>query len=440
MVTSGYPISNLNTFISFIEQLETKLAIENNDFWKCENDRNNGIKFFNLITDPFRSSVTGSSVLAARINRDDFGNDIDIFIEDLSDFGLDSPRQIIENFLKSNSYWIKNLNRPQKISDKFFDIFGKTNSSSGECFLIGDTGDYPFDVGPNTLSSIKFSLNDSTLNFIFLKPKKNKRMLEKGILDLLLSAFSTNGQLNYISHQVHLETDFKLLGAGRAVEYISESFDMEELKYVYSFKHKDIITSFKQQQYLIESLIIDISNTWSDGNNKTKLLKGLSSALVDFKKLDQEHRSTFNDFKKLTVSKNLIHYNKGISLSDSYLNFWVDHVPEKEDPKFGNSFSLLLGLTKRIRKYTSAPYNFSVQDPTGVVNDLTFDTTVAVLHLLKEPVLEKVRKSSLLLSKKHDTKKRYKFITTTKKLTRDFLEQEITEHENSRTEQRIDVL
>ena len=152
-IVPGKSHSDLTLFIDILQEIRT------------EKDKD----FYDIITNPSRACITGSSVLGKRVNKPEIANDIDIFIDNR---GIEADK-IIRNFF--NETKIEKDVWPAYKS-KVLATGEDSKDFTSEAFFIKTSSDkYSFNVHEYSIKTYRLNLGKFIhLNFILLDNRKPK--------------------------------------------------------------------------------------------------------------------------------------------------------------------------------------------------------------------------------------------------------------------------
>lgn len=346
--------------------------------------------FESLVYDINRCSIAGSSLLMHRLNRNVGTGDVDFFIEDTPE-----NIKIVSDFLSRGS-----------LMRKYYKYLGEEGHllnpkhivllSRGDCSKYQDDfTNYGFTKSKSSLKTNKFWFNGEgfVLNFIFTKPELDDNS------DKNFEQYPYNGR--FFSSEIepdHFMTMIypSLLGDTTAekkemkkrlfdlfpkaipLHLIDSTFDIEELKYVYSAELQQVITA----KMAAKLLLLNFINRLEEDEYLNKYLdtipfiKERILAIIDIINKDNEK------FLKEFNNSNQVHLaDAGLSIETIHFinskNRQYNPVIEfdKATPYsvpcnqkiYSELSNFLLGATPRIKKYQD--YGFEVIDSNNYITN-----------------------------------------------------------------------
>jgi len=394
------PISKFENFLFFIDKLEE---------YSCRDDTDTVKDFLDLLKDPFRTSVSGSSLLAHRLGKT-FGKDIDIFIEDTGDLFGTSALDIVKTFFQENAF---NLEQ----------FCMKTPSRSDNTISRSTTNwvstDYPFESGKFLLESRNYDLPDKTrLNFIFVRSKVvNEIILRKShntenflrvLCGFIGVTIPTQLLGEYDLGKIFRESHFR--GLGSVLQYIIQNFDMTELKYAWCFESQKAKLIYKVQSDMREickNIFLAheddqnywISDTTSDSSRAQRAIQYLNNSFLSTERYTESLINVIEKQQKdniLTIASKL---TQAYKIVNEY-NLLMYSEVEINSFRVSDYIKLLINLNHRIKKYTE--YGFEVQDPTNVVLNLSSNLIILQAKLLSSETVKKIIKRDIIMKSKED--------------------------------------
>jgi len=280
---NNYPKRHFKNFLKFMDHLQNFNYSTIDQYWiDLTKD------FLDLITDLNRCAISGSELLFSQLNLDIEASDLDIFM-------IDTPEneKIIKEFFTENNPVLKHvfsnsLSSATKNTDKTILYAGPISSFAYDvgAFVQGD-----FLLHTNRIISDYFELN-----IIFVKRTRDT-FTSDDIVSWRIKAFD---DMDHNVPSKEIDKQFLIL------RYIWTTFDFQELKYVYDFEMKEIVSVIKYT-YNLELKYLDKLEDIYKYNSKT-----LQSSLNAF--------NSFNRYKEL-VDK---------TLKKSYLEFQDQYAPKPD--------------------------------------------------------------------------------------------------------------
>jgi len=364
-------------------------------------------EFFEVLTDPRRACLTGSSVLSKRLNKQNLAKDIDIFVDNRDgDFG-----KILQSFFSKvnvvDIIWPVYQNRVKVLNTN------RESFTSDAQVIRTSSSDYDFSIELYKLETFKIRLGQHILlNFILLTDTYPNIKLVRGVNvswlpsdtnsrgpfmdatlnDLAIHGFITSKE-DYQKYSTYL------------LEYINKSFDFQELKYVYDFRTKTNKNIFEMAEEscndLINMLTAVESTRFTDN-----ILQRLSGDKLNLIREKEVHRVKYNNPDSVTIA------------SDYQNRFFdVQRVSslDKEQVMIGKY------LQKTANDFTALNYRvdyyqekgFKVEDPDGIVINLHVNLAAVTLGSLVDPVIHNLERQSIFNSTREE-KKKYLFLNRLK--------------------------
>jgi hypothetical protein len=358
-------------------------------------EKPSGQELYDLITDPFITAVSGSSLLAYRQGKSPFGKDIDIFI----DCSLEDYR------------------------DKISNLFRSLYSNSRQLSKVTRNSSYPYIKKKHILNIDYYKVENLILNFVFIEPQQP---VDGQITptQLLVNQITHSSSLAYFLGEISSELSQKS-GSLMGVGFIENTFDFEELKYIWSFRKNEAVTCHAFKLPILEILLIEVSDI-KNNSDKTRALNQLTVTKNFVEKQDKEFREKFRRNDELHVSQDFatgygFYYSNRRSLEVEGLS------PVSGEPLLYN----LESIRKRINKYTD--YGYKIKDDRGVLTGLLFGATLDFLNIIDDQNFQSVLRSSTLGQKNLNTVRQYKFVSGIRKLAVPFLEQETKKEQDRYT-------
>ncbi len=388
--------SDLKLFLKMISLLEEGTP----------NDRVNN--FITMLKDPNRALISGSSVLAHRINKPEIANDIDIFIDGHEmakvKYILQAmfERDIVEQYI-----WpvYRDLTKTSEDKDQFIREAVLTNTSSDKYTLIKLEAE---------LKTYRIRLGKYIqLNFIILT--ENKINIDRNFISSAMYPFP-NYVLNIITSRdfgspSQQDVIFKKY-RNLILEHIWRTFDFQELKWVWDFKANRPQDIYRAAHSTIDKILNDLSKIETSRELQDVVNIALRMSVL-LNKRSEKFVADYNNLNIITISSQ--------EDSDSFYNVIPDLNPKIAghlfaDYNYQRVFNFYEALLQRIIKYQTK--GFEVNDPNHVMVDLQTAMSQLILTSLYFPDLDKVQRRSIFKGSRQ-AGERYLFLGKLKKLISD---------------------
>ena len=394
--------------------------------------------FKELITDLNRCAISGSAVYEYRLGKEPQASDIDFFID-----GSGKNKEIVLEFFRYEMYKkiFGHFANHYLEDEKFFYSNGQYKNTTFE--------GYAFIKHNMRIETGRFSFNPKefggfNLNFIFVEPLtyKELRLLnldwnEEGSLynhrlyfpeasgqpECFKIAFiSKNDQL--LESDIYLETKM-LLGIyprGIPIHHIHESFDFEELKYVFSFDVQQPVSTYIAGKILLERFYNELKNQ-PDGEIKRQLYNRSQREIARLEYRNKEFilntgdpntlnialgTFTWNDYRAIK-GKNLAQIDRNISLEDLFM----DMHPKLMVNLSSITQQFLNNILPRIKKYSSR--GITIRDPNLILSNVKYFSMLYSLYIMGDSSINQIVSKELLMSGKQlETQKLKKLREVTK--------------------------
>jgi len=383
--------------------------------------------FKELLHDLDRCSVSGSSILNYRLNIEKESEDVDIFLEDtkenkeiLSAFFNDPHfKEVFKGYHKRYLSDIKECNREKG-------LYEKMGFNEDYCHLKLD---YMMDTFRFSFSHIrKFGFN---LNFIFVKRLLHDERRLVGIQERMTASLyeekltDRHGKLRFqsiSSFSNGLNEDEKLaltkdLPRGIPLHIINDSFDFEELKYVYSFELQQpvsvyIAAKMQLQKYIkrVESLV---DNKEVNSKLSIDIIKDLNHIIANLERENENFLKATSDPKVISISDKFIPKSTRILLtnhtfditSGEALEFIFGDMDSKHITQGVKNANIAYhNIMGRVPKYEKK--GFIVDDPRNVISQLQLFIATHVSYIMQKEGLNKIAmRSGLMTGIRHSTQR-----------------------------------
>lgn len=413
--------TDFKDFLKFMKFLESRIFEQSEDAQKTYFD------FKNLIEDLNRTAVTGSAILYYRLGQQYKAKDIDIFIEDNK-----TNKDIVANFfinpgtrLILEEFYQKELKKYQ----------GKQHEKCGKLETTSFKDNYQLLKGDCLLDTMRFSYafigNDGfNLNFIFSRRlTRAERPLVKVQDRLTASLYDSvfkdrNGEISFASigpfdhgltGQEILAID-KIYPKSIAMHLVNDTFDFEELKFVYSFQLQQVISTLIASKVILEKFIVDIRNLVESGELREPLAKLIGLDITNTIKTLETRNKNFVDMtqepKSLTISENTVPGNarraiqillRGVLKGSPMEIFFAEMTSIATQRVIRDIYNTYHGVFSRIPKYQKN--GFTIEDPSNILANMQMFITGHHNYIMGQSNINNIAsKAGLLFGDKISTK------------------------------------
>ncbi len=402
--------TNLKDLLLFMEFCESKA------FAGPQKSQDRFLKFRELLHDLNRCNVSGSAVLYSRIGLDDVANDIDIFITDTRE----NKDTLIQFF--NDKYF----------NEIFSDYFNKTNKSKSNLLSntkyesINVNSDYAFIKQDCMLDTARFSQrNDDqgfNLNFIYVKRLKDEQRRIANVTERLTSSLfdqifiTSEGDIYFPSinsfsddmDDDEMKILLDLYPKSIPTHMIHDSFDFQELKYVYNFQQQQIVSTFMVGKSLLEKFIHDIevkiSEEKIDIDNGKSYISDINKVIITLEAKNKVFIRLTEDSKVLTVSeklltqraKNALNFFNPSSLEGAALEGFLEVSSPNVQRIIRDVYTAYHIVYSRVLKYEGN--GFIINDPENMIADMQLFINNHTMFLLQNTSINNIALRAGLMS------------------------------------------
>ncbi len=414
--------TNLNDFFKFMQLCEAE------QFNGLESDANIFAEFKKLIHDMNRCALTGSSVLNARLNKESDSQDIDFFIEHnveniktVSRFFESSHfkkafRNFSENYLdakKDRNINFKEGNFKKTSFEEAYSLVKLDATLETYRFNFSSINDYKFDL--NMIFVKRLTIEEGSI--LGFQEQVTTSLYHSKFMDtdnkLTFAPFIFPSKFNEKSEDT-MEL-YKIYPVGLPIHIINDTFDFEELKYVYNFDLQQPITTFMAGKLLLSKFKEQSLQFHLDGIISKNILDKIENR-IDYVINDLEIRNKLfiestNDPRNLTVSKCIIprsswdkikydvdNYLRGDPINNSFSS------GSRQNLKVANHcYATYHNIMARVPKYEERGFN--ICDPDNLIAILQSYINLHTTYMMQQPNMNAIAQRSILMSgARKDTK------------------------------------
>lgn len=394
-------------------------------------------QFVNLVSNLDRCAISGSCVLNHRLGNVKKSGDIDLFIEDTL-----INRSDVSHFFDVCS---------DRLLPKFSKKFINKITSKGGIYKQTFNNDYSLFKLDHELTLYRFGFDgifpkEFNLNFVFLKKisdsdKKSMRLpvnvsgklfsryfLHPKFKGLFLG-FSNGGKVMDDEY----DEAFKIYPKAESLHMIEDSFDFEELKYVYSFELQQAITTKMAGKLLILDFGKKIKSLLNDGVISVVAQKLIFDKVkLAVAKLDSENTEFIKNFS----NKELLHITNGILFEDDMreikstnstqytfydINEIFNQISKDALSRLVARITLAIRyLSDRIEKYEK--YGFKIKDIDMVIANLQQFMSLFNTWALSHSSLNRIALESTLMSGAKETLYKVKYLRLAHKQSKELID------------------
>ncbi len=360
--------------------------------------------FYDMITDPTRACITGSSVLGKRVNKLEIANDIDIFIDNRYQDNTKVVKSFFTNETISNNIW-------PAYDKKVLTKEDKSNFISGARMLETSNSAYEFKIDAYSLKTFRINLGEFIhLNFIFLNDQKQivtKDNTESDSPKFLMTKttaypFPNNFLNRLLDANVIQETEEAMKYSSFILEYIEQHFDFQELKYIYDFETKTYKSIYEIMARLNQRML-DMLTTIESSSSTDIIINQLNGAGTLMVKIQDEFKE-FNNPDIVTIASHEHREQRFGSVSQVYE---LDALQAMSGDNLERAATDFSALYKRIKQYQGK--GFKIEDPENILVNLHTTLASAVLGILVDPDINSIERQAIFGSRPQ-VKKNYLFL------------------------------
>ena len=414
-IATGTPqksTTNLKDLLLFMEFCESKA------FAGPQASQTRFLKFRELLHDLNQCNVSGSAVLYSRIGSDDAANDIDIFITDTQE----NKAVLIQFF---NDKYFNGV-----FSDYFNNRLNSTSNlrSSNQYESISVNSDYVFIKHDCMLDTARFSQGnnnglDFNLNFIYVKRLNGEQRRIANVSErLTYSLFeqismtpgdeiyfpSVNPFSNDRIHDKEMKVLLDLYPKSIPTHMIHDSFDFQELKYVYNFQQQQIVSTFMVGKSLLEKFIHDIevkvAQEMINPRNGKEYISDINKVIVKLETKNKVFIRMTEDPKVLTVSeklltsraKNALSFFNPSSLEGAALEGFLEISSPNVQRIIRDVYTAYHTIYTRVLKYEGN--GFTINDPRNMIADMQLFINNHTMFLLQNTSINNIALKAGLMS------------------------------------------
>ena len=386
-IVPGKSHSDLTLFIDILQEIRT------------EKDKD----FYDIITNPSRACITGSSVLGKRVNKPKIAKDIDIFIDNR---GIEADK-IIRNFFNET-----------KIKEDIWPVYKSkvlTIDENPEDFTIGahfikaSPEWYVFDNQSYDIKTYKLNLGQFIqLNFILLDNLKPTAPSPEDSIKYLMTRttiypFSNDAINKLIDDDCIDDYDTAIMYSSFILEYIEKSFDFQELKYIYDFETKSYLSIYEVANRLSKRLL-DYLTTIESSRRIELIIKQLNGLIPGMALFQDEFKRNFSNPDVVTISHHDYNPHRFSDIRQVH-----DLNPDRamSGDNLEQAAANFSNLRRRVKQYKDK--GFQVEDPGNVLVELHTILAASVLGVLVDPDITSIERQAIFGSSTR-IKKNYQFL------------------------------
>jgi len=398
--------------------------------------------FKNLVTDLNRCAISGSSILEYRLDVDINPGDIDLFIENTSE-----NKKIINNFFNNGDY--------KPIFTEFKKIYLSEIPDSIWAFPNGyyyltSSGEYGFKKHSYKISTSRFIFDESggfSLNFIFVEFEDTfKNFREDDITlynDQFIHSIDKDSKRYWVFNRMGINFSdidkktekFKLnqnlleiYPRTVPINFIYNTFDILELRYIYSFELQQPITVYAAADILLSKFEVELSKI-DDNLSSMEFERRIKSAKRRLSDKNENFLLKTSKKNTLTLSEQII----GRGTLENLLGFnnQINDGRVRAEEAFSNIGQETLNrlidkcyttqniLAKRIEKYMAKGFTF--QDPYYILENIAYFISLHASYISTNPQILKIILESAISSGKSKNIRKAKTIKQWNGSTKEFI-------------------